>query len=147
MSDMLPHSVARVFYRVWSLERVWEDHERSYPIFREMADKCCFAVCAGDLKWICIVILSSFVASSFDTSGYSQVEVIIWLFCCRWLCYCNVPQFCDSLPRYETTQVFGRTLLRSVFTVMRRQLLEQARQEKDKLPQEKRTLILTHFPK
>nr|XP_006635827.1 PREDICTED: histone acetyltransferase KAT2B isoform X1 [Lepisosteus oculatus] len=65
----------------------------------------------------------------------------------RWLCYCNVPQFCDSLPRYETTQIFGRTLLRSVFTVMRRQLLEQARQEKDKLPPEKRTLILTHFPK
>ncbi|XP_041421935.1 histone acetyltransferase KAT2B isoform X2 [Xenopus laevis] len=65
----------------------------------------------------------------------------------RWLCYCNVPQFCDSLNRYETTQVFGRTLLRSNFTVMRRQLLEQARQEKDKLPQEKRTLILTHFPK
>lgn len=64
---------------------------------------------------------------------------------CRWLCYCNVPQFCDSLPRYETTQIFGRTLLRSVFTVMRKQLLEQARQEK--LPPEKRTLILTHFPK
>uniref|UniRef100_A0A8C9VDW2 histone acetyltransferase n=1 Tax=Scleropages formosus TaxID=113540 RepID=A0A8C9VDW2_SCLFO len=42
----------------------------------------------------------------------------------RWLCYCNVPQFCDSLPRYETTQVFGRTLLRSVFTAMRKQLLE-----------------------
>uniref|UniRef100_A0A8D3C9Q3 histone acetyltransferase n=1 Tax=Scophthalmus maximus TaxID=52904 RepID=A0A8D3C9Q3_SCOMX len=55
----------------------------------------------------------------------------------RWLCYCNVPQFCDSLPRYETTQIFGRTLLRSVFTVMRKQLLEQARQEKDKLPPEK----------
>lgn len=65
----------------------------------------------------------------------------------RWLCHCNVPQFCDSLPRYETTQIFGRTLLRSVFTVMRKQLLEQARQEKDKLPPEKRTLILTHFPK
>ncbi|XP_005997841.1 histone acetyltransferase KAT2B isoform X2 [Latimeria chalumnae] len=65
----------------------------------------------------------------------------------RWLCYCNVPHFCDSLPRYETTQVFGRTLLRSVFTVMRRQLLEQARQDKEKLPLEKRTLILTHFPK
>lgn len=65
----------------------------------------------------------------------------------RWLCYCNVPQFCDSLPRYQTTQIFGRTLLRSVFTVMRKQLLEQARQEKDKLPPEKRTLILTHFPK
>ncbi|KAM9737450.1 histone acetyltransferase KAT2B isoform 2-T2 [Menidia menidia] len=65
----------------------------------------------------------------------------------RWLCYCNAPQFCDSLPRHETTQIFGRTLLRAVFTVMRKQLLEQARQEKDKLPPEKRTLILTHFPK
>ncbi|KAF5893175.1 histone acetyltransferase KAT2B-like, partial [Clarias magur] len=65
----------------------------------------------------------------------------------RWLCYCNVPQFCDSLPCYEATQIFGRTLLRSVFTIMRKQLLEQARQEKDKLPPEKRTLILTHFPK
>ncbi|XP_078394633.1 histone acetyltransferase KAT2B isoform X1 [Cetorhinus maximus] len=65
----------------------------------------------------------------------------------RWLCYCNVPQFCDSLPRHETTQVFGRTLLRAVFTVMRRQLLEKSRQEKDKLPLEKQTLILTHFPK
>ncbi|KAJ8267337.1 hypothetical protein COCON_G00125090 [Conger conger] len=65
----------------------------------------------------------------------------------RWLCYCNVPQFCDSLPRYETTQIFGRTLLRSVFTVMRKQLLDQARQEKDKQAPEKRTLILTHFPK
>lgn len=65
----------------------------------------------------------------------------------RWLCYCNVPQFCDSLPRYEATRVFGRTLLRSVFTVMRKQLLQQARHDKDKLPPEKRTLILTHFPK
>ncbi|KAL2079852.1 hypothetical protein ACEWY4_023645 [Coilia grayii] len=65
----------------------------------------------------------------------------------RWLCYCNVPQFCDSLPRYDATQVFGRTLLRSVFTVMRKQLLQQARHDKDKLPPEKRTLILTHFPK
>ena len=67
--------------------------------------------------------------------------------CPRWLCYCSVPQSCDSLPRYQTSQVFGCTLLRSVFTVMRKQLLEQTRQEKDKLPPEKRTLILTHFPK
>uniref|UniRef100_UPI00358F1C47 histone acetyltransferase KAT2B isoform X2 n=1 Tax=Myxine glutinosa TaxID=7769 RepID=UPI00358F1C47 len=65
----------------------------------------------------------------------------------RWLCYCNVPQFCDSLPCYETTQVFGRTLLRAIFPVMRRQLLEKFRVEKDKLPAEQRTLILTHFPK
>ncbi|XP_061430009.1 histone acetyltransferase KAT2B isoform X1 [Lethenteron reissneri] len=65
----------------------------------------------------------------------------------RWLCYCNVPQFCDSLPCYDTTQVFGRTLLRSIFPVMRLQLQEKFRKEKDKLPAEQRTLILTHFPK
>ncbi|XP_069093777.1 histone acetyltransferase KAT2A [Pleurodeles waltl] len=65
----------------------------------------------------------------------------------RWLCYCHVPQSCDSLPRYETTQVFGRSLLKSIFTVTRRQLLEKFRVEKDKLGPEKRTLILTHFPK
>uniref|UniRef100_A0A6Q2YK22 Histone acetyltransferase n=1 Tax=Esox lucius TaxID=8010 RepID=A0A6Q2YK22_ESOLU len=65
----------------------------------------------------------------------------------RWLCYCHVPQSNDSLPRYETTQVFGRSLLKSIFTVTRRQLLEKFRVEKDKLLPEKRTLILTHFPK
>lgn len=65
----------------------------------------------------------------------------------RWLCYCHVPAFCDSLPRYETTIIFGRTLLRSVFQTMRKQLLDKFRAEKDKMPSEKRTLVLTHFPK
>ncbi|XP_013421892.1 histone acetyltransferase KAT2B-like [Lingula anatina] len=64
-----------------------------------------------------------------------------------WLCYCHVPAFCDSLPRYETTLIFGRTLLRSVFQTMRRQLLDKFRAEKDKMPPEKRTLVLTHFPR
>ncbi|XP_076105543.1 histone acetyltransferase KAT2A-like [Mytilus galloprovincialis] len=65
----------------------------------------------------------------------------------RWLCYCHVPAFCDSLPRYETTLIFGRTLLRSVFQTMRRQLLDKFRAEKEKMPPEKRTLVLTHFPR
>ena len=38
----------------------------------------------------------------------------------RWLCYCHVPAFCDSLPHYDTTIIFGRTLLRSVFQVRRK---------------------------
>ncbi|XP_005096521.2 histone acetyltransferase KAT2A isoform X2 [Aplysia californica] len=65
----------------------------------------------------------------------------------RWLCFCHVPAFCDSLPRYETTLIFGRTLLRSVFQTMRRQLLEKFRAEKDKMPPDKRSLVLTHFPR
>lgn len=35
----------------------------------------------------------------------------------RWLMFCHVPAFCSSLPRYETTMVFGRTFLKSVFQV------------------------------
>lgn len=65
----------------------------------------------------------------------------------RWLCYCHVPAFCDSLPHYDTTLIFGRTLLKSVFQTMRKQLLGKFRAEKDKMPPEKRTLVLTHFPR
>jgi len=65
----------------------------------------------------------------------------------RWLCYCNVPAFCDSLPRHETTMIFGHTLLKFVFQTMRKQLLDKFRAEKDKMPPEKRTLVLTHFPR
>ncbi|KAK7005041.1 histone acetyltransferase KAT2B [Biomphalaria glabrata] len=65
----------------------------------------------------------------------------------RWLCFCHVPVFCDSLPRFDTTLIFGRTLLRSVFQTMRRQLLDKFRAEKDKMPPDKKTLVLTHFPR
>jgi len=65
----------------------------------------------------------------------------------RWLCYCHVPAFCDSLPHYDTTIIFGRTLLKSVFQTMRKQLLGKFRAEKDKMPAEKKTLVLTHFPR
>jgi len=65
----------------------------------------------------------------------------------RWLCYCHVPAFCDSLPHYDTTIIFGRTLLKSVFQTMRKQLLTKFRAEKDKMNNEKKTLVLTHFPR
>ncbi|XP_054164345.1 histone acetyltransferase KAT2A-like [Oppia nitens] len=65
----------------------------------------------------------------------------------RWLCYCHVPAFCDSLTHFETSLIFGRTLLRSVFQTMRRQLLDKFRAEKDRMPADKRTLVLTHFPR
>ena len=55
--------------------------------------------------------------------------------------------FCDSLKKHDPTAVFGRALLRSVFSVMRRQLLEKFRAEKDKMPPDKRTIVLTHFPR
>lgn len=65
----------------------------------------------------------------------------------RWLCYSHVPANCDSLPRYDVTQIFGRTLLKSVFQTMTKQILDRFTAEKDKMPPEKRTLVLIHFPK
>lgn len=71
----------------------------------------------------------------------------LFFFSCRWLCYCQVPVFCDSLQKYDPTAVFGRVLLRSVFSVMRRQLMEKFRAERDKMPVDKRAIVLTHFPR
>ncbi|RZB39129.1 histone acetyltransferase KAT2A [Asbolus verrucosus] len=64
----------------------------------------------------------------------------------RWLVFCNVPTFCDSLKHYDTTMVFGRTLLRAVFKYMRKQIMDQFHRERDKMPQERRVMLLTHFP-
>ena len=58
-----------------------------------------------------------------------------------------MPVFCDSLKRYDLTAVFGRVLLRSMFSLMMRQLLEKFRAEKDKIPPDKRTILFPHFPR
>lgn len=65
----------------------------------------------------------------------------------RWICFCHVPVFCESLQKFETTHVFGRILLSSVFLVLRRQLMDRFTTEQDKMVPEKRNLILNHFPR
>ncbi|XP_068622942.1 histone acetyltransferase KAT2A isoform X1 [Battus philenor] len=65
----------------------------------------------------------------------------------RWLVFCHVPAFCDSLPHFETSLVFGRTLLRAVFKSVCRQLMDKCHSERDRMPPEKRVLVLTHFPR
>jgi histone acetyltransferase len=65
----------------------------------------------------------------------------------RWICFCHVPVFCESLQKFEPTLVFGRTLLNSIFLVLRRQLMDRFTAEQDKMLPEKRNLILNHFPR
>ena len=48
---------------------------------------------------------------------WSSLELLLQVNYTRWLCYCHVPAFCDSLPHYDTTLIFGRSLLKSVFQV------------------------------
>ncbi|XP_073976502.1 gcn5 acetyltransferase isoform X2 [Rhodnius prolixus] len=65
----------------------------------------------------------------------------------RWLVFCHVPAFCDSLRHYETTTVFGKTMLRAVFKSVKKQLVDKCHMEKDRMPADKRILVLTHFPR
>lgn len=82
----------------------------------------------------------------------SMINLILMIYSslfllCRWLVFCHVPAFCDSLPHFETTLVFGRTLLRAVFRSVYRQLMDKCHNERDRMPPEKRVLVLTHFPR
>ena len=66
----------------------------------------------------------------------------------RWLCYNRVPFYCDSLARFDTTLIFGRPFLKSVFQHMRKKLGEFKTEKdfKDGTPAKRRNLYLTHFP-
>ncbi|KAL5496772.1 hypothetical protein EMCRGX_G013130 [Ephydatia muelleri] len=65
----------------------------------------------------------------------------------RWVCFCHVPVFCESLHKHDATLIFGRSLLCSVFVVMRRQLMERFTAEQEKMLPEKRSMVITHFPR
>ncbi|XP_017861371.1 PREDICTED: histone acetyltransferase KAT2A isoform X1 [Drosophila arizonae] len=64
----------------------------------------------------------------------------------RWLVFCHVPAFCNSLRQFETSLVFGRTLLRTVFQYMSQQLKKKCISERDRFPEDKRSII-TQMPK
>ncbi|XP_012525260.1 histone acetyltransferase KAT2A [Monomorium pharaonis] len=65
----------------------------------------------------------------------------------RWLVFCHVPAFCDSLPRHDTSSSFGKTLLQAVFKQFYRELVNKCHNERDRITPEKRVMVLTHFPK
>ncbi|XP_014226861.1 histone acetyltransferase KAT2B [Trichogramma pretiosum] len=65
----------------------------------------------------------------------------------RWLVFCHVPAFCDSLHHHDCTAAFGKTLLQAVFKLVCKQLMDKCHSEKDKMTPEKRFLVLNHFPR
>ncbi|XP_055382309.1 histone acetyltransferase KAT2A [Condylostylus longicornis] len=64
----------------------------------------------------------------------------------RWLVFCHVPAFCNTLRHFETALVFGRTLLKTVYQYIAQQLLKKCVSERDRFPVEKRA-VLTQMPK
>ena len=97
------------------------------------------------LKTGLLFVLLKFVCCRTYLSVLETLNTAFLFF--RWLCFCQVPIFCDSLKRYDPTAVFGRVLLRSEFSVMRRHLLEKVIEGKDKIPPDKRTIFFAHFPR
>lgn len=57
-----------------------------------------------------------------------------------------MPMFCSSLPHYETTLVFGRTLLKAIFHSESNKLLDRCQADKDKFTDEQKVLF-KHLPK
>ena len=80
---------------------------------------------------------------NYPVENLSQLKITYT----QWLCYCHVPAFCDSLERYETAQVFGKKLLISIFNPMHKQLIEKLNKEKERMPSDKKALIIEKFPK
>lgn len=59
----------------------------------------------------------------------------------RWLIFCYVSGFCDSLRHYMATDIFGKTFLRSTFPFVSQGFLMQYEAEKDNLPADKKMLL------
>ncbi|KAL1501403.1 hypothetical protein ABEB36_006727 [Hypothenemus hampei] len=88
-----------------------------------------------------------FPAPSTQKYVVSQEEAALYkIEYTRWLIFCYIPTFCDSLPHHETTQVFGRTLLKAVFKYIRKQIMDQFHKERDIMTQERKEVLLKNFP-
>ena len=81
------------------------------------AYKVCVLLCSDVKRQILIKYYQNFKFECFTIRRNSQHSFDFQVNYTRWLCYCHVPAFCDSLPHYDTTIIFGRTLLKSVFQV------------------------------
>lgn len=63
----------------------------------------------------------------------------------RWLIFCHIPVTCESLAKYEPCAIFGRTLLRTVFKNIHRQLLDKVNCDYYKTS-EARANLMAQFP-
>lgn len=78
--------------------------------------------------------------------GTPQEEMAYKIAYKRWFVFCHVPAYCNSFRQYETTMVFGKTLLRVIFKHVCKELMDNFHQERDKMALERRIMVLNHFP-
>lgn len=64
----------------------------------------------------------------------------------RWLILCQAPTLCDSLPKYDVAQIFGRQFIKEIFTNVKKQILDKFRMEQEKIQPTKRELYSKLLP-
>lgn len=64
----------------------------------------------------------------------------------RWLVFCYVPSFCNSLKHYNCSEIFGKRFLLHTFPFLSQQFLSHYEIEKESLPIEKQ-ILLERLPK
>lgn len=64
----------------------------------------------------------------------------------KWLVFCHVPAFCNSLRHFETSLVFGRNFLKTIFPGIAQELKKKCITERDRFPVDK-NVIITQMPK
>lgn len=64
----------------------------------------------------------------------------------RWLVFCYIPAFCDSLKYHNCTEIFGKRFLLHTFPFLSQQFLFHYENEKESLPADKQ-LLLERLPK
>lgn len=64
----------------------------------------------------------------------------------RWLVFCYIPAFCDSLKYYNCTEIFGKRFLLYTFPFLSQQFIYHYETEKESLPADKQ-MLLERLPK
>lgn len=64
----------------------------------------------------------------------------------RWLVFCYIPAFCDSLKYYNCSEIFGKRFLLYTFPFLSQQFIFHYETEKESLPADKQ-MLLERLPK
>lgn len=64
----------------------------------------------------------------------------------RWLVFCYIPAFCDSLKYYNCTEIFGKRFFLFTFPFLSQQFIYHYETEKESLPTDKQ-MLLERLPK
>ena len=63
------------------------------------------------------------------------------------MCYCYVPQLCESLSEKPVMLTFGKTMLKSIYDIICKQILDKFLNEKSSMTEEKQDILLHQLPR